>query len=53
MRNCVSAPEVAGLITCPKLLELKQSNKVSGALPVVPLPVGGESHPARLPTPTG
>jgi hypothetical protein len=32
-------------MTCPKLLELKQSNKLNGALPKDPLSAVGELQP--------
>jgi hypothetical protein len=49
MRNCVSAPVVVGRNTWPKLLALKQSNKLSGALGKLPDWLVGELQPV-LPT---
>jgi len=45
IRNSVRAPDTAGKMTWPKLLELKQSNNVNGAFPNVPPSAVGELQP--------
>ena len=43
--NCESGPVVLERKICPKLLALKQSNNVSGALPRLPDPLVPELQP--------
>ena len=52
IRNWVRGPVATGRITWPRLPALKQSNKVSGALPKLPELDVGELHPVATGLPS-